>query len=76
MPLVPLSRLLADARAGGYAVGYFEAWDSYSLEAVVAAAEAEQAPVVLGFGCLVGSRRSGASGGAWRRARRFPSLCS
>jgi fructose/tagatose bisphosphate aldolase len=53
MPLVPLSRLLADARAGGYAVGYFEAWDSYSLEAVVAAAEAEQAPVVLGFGCLL-----------------------
>ena len=53
MPLVPLTRLLADARAGGYAVGYFEAWDSYSLEAVVEAAEAERAPVVLGFGCLL-----------------------
>ncbi|MBM3474046.1 MAG: class II fructose-bisphosphate aldolase [Armatimonadetes bacterium] len=50
MALVPLSRLLADAAAGGYAVGYFEAWDMYSLEAVVQAAEAERSPVVLGFG--------------------------
>lgn len=53
MPLVPLTKLLTDARAGGYAVGYFEAWDSYSLEAVVAAAEEERAPVILGFGCLL-----------------------
>ncbi len=53
MPLVPLTRLLAEARTGGYAVGYFEAWDSYSLEAVVEAGEAERAPVVLGFGCLL-----------------------
>jgi fructose-bisphosphate aldolase class II len=53
MPLVPLTKLLADARAGGYAVGYFEAWDGYSLEAVVEAAEAESAPVILGFGCLL-----------------------
>lgn len=51
--LVPMQTLLADARAGGYAVGYFEAWDPYSLEAVVEAAEAERAPVVLGFGCLL-----------------------
>ena len=53
MPLAPLTSLLAEARAGGYAVGYFEAWDSYSLEAVVEAAEAERAPVVVGFGCLL-----------------------
>lgn len=53
MPLVPLTSLLDEARTGGYAVGYFEAWDSYSLEAVVEAAEAERAPVVLGFGCLL-----------------------
>ena len=53
MPLVPLGRLLAEARTGGYAVGYFEAWGSYSLEAVVEAAEAESAPVILGFGCLL-----------------------
>lgn len=48
--LVPFNALLADARAGGYAVGYFEAWDVYSLEAVLEAAEAAQAPVILGFG--------------------------
>ena len=53
MPLVPMTDLFAQARAGGYAVGYFEAWDSYSLEAVLAAAEAEQAPVSLGFGCMM-----------------------
>lgn len=53
MALVPMPKLLADARAGGYAVGYFEAWDAYSLEAVVEGAEAEHAPVVLGFGCLL-----------------------
>jgi fructose-bisphosphate aldolase class II len=53
MPLVPLTTLLADARAGEYALGYFEAWDSYSLEAVIEAAEAESAPVILGFGCLL-----------------------
>jgi ketose-bisphosphate aldolase len=54
VPLAPLTRLLADARAHGYALGYFEAWDGYSLEAVVEAAEAEQAPVIIGTGCLLG----------------------
>jgi ketose-bisphosphate aldolase len=57
MPLVPVPQLLSDARSGEYAVGYFEAWDSYSLEAVVDAAEAERAPVILGFGCLLVDRR-------------------
>lgn len=52
MPVVPLPRLLEHARAGGYAVGYFESWDVYSLEATVAAAEAERAPVILGIGGL------------------------
>jgi len=52
--LAPLTTLLADARAHGYALGYFEAWDGYSLEAVVDAAEAERAPVIIGFGCLLG----------------------
>ncbi len=51
--LVPLPTLLAKGREGGYAIGYFEAWDSYSLEAVVEAAEAERAPVILGFGCMM-----------------------
>ena len=48
--LIPYKDLLAEARAGGYAVGYFEAWDIYSLEAVLDAAEAEGKPVILGFG--------------------------
>jgi fructose-bisphosphate aldolase class II len=48
--LVLFQQLLADARAGGYAVGYFEAWDVYSLEAVAEAAEAENIPVILGIG--------------------------
>jgi ketose-bisphosphate aldolase len=54
VPLTPLTALLADARAHGYALGYFEAWDGYSLEAVVEAAEAERAPVIIGSGCLLG----------------------
>ena len=53
MTLVPLPGLLAGALDGGYGVGYFEAWGGYSLEAVVEAAEAEQAPVIIGFGCLL-----------------------
>ena len=51
--IVPLPHLLAKAQEGGYALGYFEAWDSYSLEAVIEAAEAENAPVILGFGCMM-----------------------
>ena len=54
--IVPLPFLLARAQAGGYALGYFEAWDSYSLEAVIEAAEAEDAPVILGFGCMMVSQ--------------------
>jgi ketose-bisphosphate aldolase len=53
MALVPLQQLLANAQAGGYAVGYFEAWDACSLEAVLTAAEAESAPVILGFGAMM-----------------------
>lgn len=51
--IVPLPYLLAKAQESGYALGYFEAWDSYSLEAVIEAAEAENAPVILGFGCMM-----------------------
>jgi ketose-bisphosphate aldolase len=53
MPLVPLQQILGNARSDGYAVGYFEAWDACSLEAVLAAAEAESAPVILGFGAMM-----------------------
>ncbi len=81
MPLSPLTTLLADARAQGYALGYFEAWDGYSLEAVVEAAEAERAPAIIGAGCLLGHQpwfdgggieRLGALGGELARQARVP----
>jgi fructose/tagatose bisphosphate aldolase len=53
VPPVPFTDLLADARRSGYAVGYFEAWDGYSLDAVLRAAELEHSPAVVGFGCLL-----------------------
>jgi len=79
--LVPFKELLAEAQAGGYAVGYFEAWDIYSLEAVLEAAEAKDAPVILGFGGVMmepgwfdggGLERLGALGLATARAARVP----
>jgi ketose-bisphosphate aldolase len=56
MPLVPMPELMRDALSGGYGLGYFEAWDGYSLEAVCEAAEAERSPVILGFGGMMASR--------------------
>ncbi|MFM7321347.1 MAG: class II fructose-bisphosphate aldolase [Armatimonadota bacterium] len=53
MPLVGCDAWLGAARAGGYGVGYFEAWDLSSLETVLAGAEAERAPVMLGFGAMM-----------------------
>lgn len=53
MPLVPLPHLLEHAQAGGYAVGYFESWDSYSFEAVLEAAVNESSPVIVGFGATM-----------------------
>ena len=55
MPIAPMPELLARARQGGYAVGYFEAWDVDSLEATIAAAEAESAPAIFGFGGAMAS---------------------
>ncbi len=55
MTLVALPELLERAEKGRYAVGYFEAWDLYSLEAVLAAGEAEQSPLILGIGGLSAS---------------------
>ena len=52
MSVVPLPEMLADARRRRYAVGYFESWDVYTLEAVLAAAEAERSPVIIGIGGL------------------------
>jgi ketose-bisphosphate aldolase len=50
MPITKMSQLLEHARQHQYAVGYFEAWDTYSLEAVLEAAEELRSPVMLGFG--------------------------
>ncbi len=49
MPLTPAVELLQHARAGGYAVGYFESWNLESLQGVIDAAEACKAPVFIGF---------------------------
>ncbi len=79
--LVPFKELLATAQRQGYAVGYFEAWDVYSLEAVVEAAEAVGSPVILGFGGVMmepdwfnggGLERLGALGVAAARLARVP----
>jgi ketose-bisphosphate aldolase len=56
MPLIPTIELFERARREGYALGYFEAWDLYSLEAALEAAEAEASPVILGFGCMMADR--------------------
>jgi fructose-bisphosphate aldolase class II len=79
--LVPFKDLLAEAQANNYAVGYFEAWDIYSLEAVLEAAESENAPVILGFGGVMmepvwfdagGLERLGALGAATADQARVP----
>ncbi len=60
MPLVPMSRLLADARRGRYAVCYAESWNLESLQAVVQAAEELHSPIIAGFngGFLMHSGRT------------------
>ena len=50
-----MTRLLRDAQAGGYAVGYFEVWNLESTRALVEVAEEERAPLIVGFnGGLIG----------------------
>ena len=44
-----MSKLLADAKRGGYAVCYCEAWSLESFQAVVDAAEEERSPIIAGF---------------------------
>jgi ketose-bisphosphate aldolase len=51
-----MTELFERARREGYALGYFEAWDLYSLEAALEAAEAEASPVILGLGCMMADR--------------------
>jgi fructose/tagatose bisphosphate aldolase len=49
MPQVRFAKMMADAEAGGYAVGYFESWNLESLFAVADAAIEMRAPVILGL---------------------------
>lgn len=49
MPLVSMTQMLQDARAGGYAVCYCESWNLESLQAVVEGAEAMGSPIIAGF---------------------------
>ena len=53
MTVADLRDILGRALNHGYAVGYFEAWDSYSLEAILETAEALESPAILGFGGAV-----------------------
>ena len=41
--------LISRAKAGGYAVGYFESWNLESLQGVIDAAEETRAPILIGF---------------------------
>ena len=47
MSLVPVSELLKKAEAGGYAVGAFNCNNMEIVQAIIAAAEAENAPVIM-----------------------------
>jgi ketose-bisphosphate aldolase len=53
MSLAHMTDVLAQARQGGYALGYFESWDQYSFEAAVEAAEEARSPAIIGFGGAV-----------------------
>ena len=56
MGIVGMDEILACAIQGGYAVGYFEAWDQYSLEGTLEAAEALNSPAILGVGGAITSQ--------------------
>jgi ketose-bisphosphate aldolase len=49
MPLVSVGKMLERARSVGYGVCYCEAWNLESLQAVVAAAEEVESPIITGF---------------------------
>lgn len=52
MSIVGMDEILARALRGRYAVGYFEAWDQYSFEATLEAAEETGSPAIIGFGAV------------------------
>jgi ketose-bisphosphate aldolase len=49
MPLASIDEMMASARQGRYAVGYFESWNLESLQGVIDAAEASRSPMIIGF---------------------------
>ncbi len=49
MALQSMKTLLRHAENNNYAVGYFEAWDLYSILGVIDAAEKMRSPVIIGF---------------------------
>ena len=67
MPLRPVPELFAAARAGGYALGYFESWNLESLQGIIDAAEQTRSPLIIGFNgeFLTGPQRLAAERIAW-----------
>ncbi len=50
MSFVAMKEILKDAQDRKYIVGYFEAWDYGSLDAIVKAAEEMKSAIIIGFG--------------------------
>ncbi len=48
MSLRPALELIARAKEGGYAVGYFESWNLESLQGTIDAAEETRSPILIG----------------------------
>lgn len=58
MAICSMKRILQHAEKNRYAVGYFEAWDLYSILGVIDAAEEMQSPVIIGFnGGFLGNKQ-------------------
>ncbi len=71
MPVQNAMELIRRAKAGGYAVGYFESWNLESLQGVVDAAEESRSPVLIGFN---GEFMSGKNRLAGERLRWYAAL--
>jgi len=79
MPVASMPSLLQHALEHGYATGYFECWDQYSLEASIEASERLAAPAIIGFGAAVCSQEwlnRGALGDLAQMARRMAERAS
>jgi len=56
MGLYPFRKMLELAIGSGFAIGYFEAWDEHSIEAIIEAGEEEKSPIIVGFGGMMLSK--------------------